>query len=103
MRRIVAYDAPYPEPLLSVRPVPDAFGVGIVLGAAGSARGLATLSMELTSRAVTRMGDAQLEAMRFAIPAARSLPLLALLAAGRPGEAVIGYLDALSLAVEVTP
>jgi len=99
---LIAYDAPYPQPLFAVRPVPDAFGVGIVLGSVGSERGLATLSMELTSRTATRMGDAQLEGMRAAIPAARSLPLLALLAAGRSGEAVIGYLDGLSLAVEVS-
>jgi hypothetical protein len=98
---LIAYDAPYPEPLFSARPVPDSFGVGIVMSAADGERGLATLSMETTSRAATRLDDPQLEAMRAAIPAARSLPLLALLAAGRSGEAVIGYLDELSLAVEV--
>ena len=99
---LVAYDAPYPEPLFSVRPVPDSFGVGIVMSAAGGHAGVATLSMETTSRAATRLDDAQLEAVRTAIPAARSLPLLALLAGQGPGEAVIGYLDDLSLAVAVT-
>ena len=98
---LIAYDAPYPQPLFAVRPVPDAFGLGIVMSAEAGARGLATLSMELTSRTATRMDDAQLETMRAAIPAARSLPLLALLAAGRSGEAMIGYLDDISLAVEV--
>lgn len=98
---LVAYDAPYPEPLFSVRPVPDSFGVGIVMSAAQGERGLATLSMETTSRAATRLDDGLLEAMRIAIPAARSLPLLALLAGEGSGEAVIGYLDDLSLAVEV--
>jgi hypothetical protein len=57
--------------------------------------------METTSRAATRLDNGQLEAMRIAIPAARSLPLLALLAGEGSGEAVIGYLDDLSLAVEV--
>lgn len=98
---LVAYDAPYPEPLFAVRPVPDAFGVGIVMSAANGGRGLATLAMELTSRTATRLDDPQLEAMRVAIPAARSLPLLALLAGEGPGEAVIDYLDGLALAVEV--
>jgi hypothetical protein len=98
---LIAYDAPYPEPLFSVRPVPDSFGVGIVMSAAQGERGLATLSMETTSRAATRLDDGLLEAMRIAIPAARSLPLLALLAGEGSGEAVIGYLDDLSLAVEV--
>lgn len=99
---LIAYDAPYPEPLFSVRPVPDSFGVGIVMSAAGGERGLARLSMEMTSRAATRLDDAHLEAMRVAIPAARSLPLLALLAREASGEAVIDYLDGLSLAVELT-
>lgn len=99
---LIAYDAPYPEPLFSVRPVPDSFGVGIVMSAAQGERGLATLSMETTSRAATRLDDGLLEAMRIAIPAARSLPLLALLAGEGSGEAVIGYLDDLSLAVKVT-
>lgn len=99
---LIAYDAPYPEPLFSARPVPDSFGVGMVMSAVEGERGLATLSMETTSRPATRLDDAQLEAVRTAIPAARSLPLLALLAGQGSGEAVIGYLDDLSLAVEVT-
>lgn len=99
---LIAYDAPYPEPLFSVRPVPDSFGVGLVMSAAGGPAELAMLSMEMTSRAATRLGDAQLEAMRKAIPAARSLPLLALLAGQGSGDAVIDYLDDLALAVEVT-
>jgi hypothetical protein len=99
---LVAYDAPYPEPLFSVRPVPDAFGVGLVMSAANGGHGLATLCVEMTSRAATRLDDGPLEAMRIAIPAARSLPLLALLAGEGCGKAVIGYLDDLSLAVEVT-
>jgi hypothetical protein len=40
---LIAYDAPYPEPLFSARPVPDSFGVGIVMSAAPGERGLATL------------------------------------------------------------
>jgi hypothetical protein len=98
---LIAYDAPYPEPLFSTRPVPDSFGVGIVMSAAKGAGGIATLSMETTPRPATRLDDAQLEAMRVAIPAARSLPLLALLAGEGSGEIVLDYLDGLSLAVQV--
>ncbi|HET7731677.1 MAG TPA: beta-ketoacyl synthase chain length factor [Usitatibacter sp.] len=98
---LIAYDAPYPEPLFSVRPVPDSFGVGLVMSAAAGGRGHATLSMETASRAATRLADRQLEAMRVAIPAARSLPLLALLAGEGTGEAVLDYLDGLPLAVAV--
>lgn len=98
---LVAYDAPYPEPLFSARPVPDSFGLGIVMSRAQGERGFATLSMETTSRAATRLDNGPLEAMRTAIPAARSLPLLALLAGEGSGEAVLDYLDGLTLAVEV--
>jgi hypothetical protein len=45
------------------------------------------------------MADAALEALRREIPAARALPLLVLLASGRPGRTVIEYLDGVSLAV----
>jgi beta-ketoacyl synthase-like protein len=99
---LIAYDAPYPEPLRSVRPVPDSFGVGLVMSAAnGGGAGLATVSMDMTRDAPTRLEEARLEALRVAIPAARSLPLLALLAGNGSGRAVIDYLDGLSLAVEV--
>jgi hypothetical protein len=57
--------------------------------------------METSLRAATRLGDEALEAMRVAIPAARSLPLLALLAGEGSGGAVLDYLDGLSLAVQV--
>ena len=43
------------------------------------------------------------EWLRREIPAARSLPLLRLLAAGRPGRAVIEYLDVSRAAVQVEP
>jgi hypothetical protein len=104
---LIAYDAPYPEPLHAVRPVPDAFGVGLVMSGldaerpTGAGPGI-SLAMETTPAAPTRLADARLEALRGAIPAARALPLLALLAADGPGGAVIEYLEGLSLCVEVT-
>ncbi|MFZ3128315.1 MAG: 3-oxoacyl-ACP synthase, partial [Rhodoferax sp.] len=54
-----------------------------------------------TPAAVTPMADATLESLRQRIPAARSLPLLQLLAQGRGGAVVIDYLDGLHLAIEV--
>jgi len=38
---LVAYDTDYPEPLRSVRPLPDTFGVGLVLAPRRSERSLA--------------------------------------------------------------
>ena len=49
------------------------------------------------------MEDAQLEELRAAIPAARSLPLLYQLAVRKPAVVNIDYLDGRCIAVEVTP
>jgi hypothetical protein len=49
------------------------------------------------------MPDLQLEALRRAIPAARSLPLLRLLAIGAAGRAVLDYLDVSRAAVQIEP
>ena len=97
---LVSYDAPYPEPLSDVRPIADILGVGMVLdGGSGGPR----LSMRLDTATPSAMDDAVLEALRLGIPAARSLPLLRLLARGEAGRVAIEYLGGRSLAVDFTP
>lgn len=96
---LVAYDAPYPEPLHATRPVPEAFGVAMVLSAHGEGPAIRVASTRAPHDSIP---DAGLEAMRRAIPAARSLPLLALLARGASGHTVIEYLPGLALAVQVS-
>ena len=49
------------------------------------------------------MADGALEELRATIPAARSLPLFALLARRAAGRAILDYLDCARLAVEVSP
>ena len=100
---LVAYDAPYPEPLRSARPVPDAFGIALVLAPQAGARCLGRLGLSLVTAAPTQLADAALEALRRAIPTARALPLLGLLARAEAGTAVLEYLDGPNLAVEVAP
>jgi hypothetical protein len=118
---LVAYDAPYPQPLFAKRPIPEAFGVAFVLaplrdgmaGAAAEAHGVAAavgsagtlgrLTLELSDSPPDRMDNADLEALRASIPAARSLPLLQQLAQRKAGVVNIEYLDGRSLAVEVVP
>ena len=96
---LISYDAPYPEPLHATRPIPDGFAAALVLGApSGGAHGM-RITLETTRDSPATMNDAALEAVRREIPAARALPLLALLASGRPGRTVIEYLEGLSLAV----
>jgi hypothetical protein len=99
---LVAYDAPYPEPLNAVRPTPDAFGVALVLAPSplGEGRG-GGFSISTTHDPVTTLDDPALEALRAAVPAARSLPLLQLLAREASGRVVLEYLDGLSLAVHL--
>jgi hypothetical protein len=100
---LIAYDAPYPEPLRAKRPVPDAFGAALLLAPAASAASLARLSLATTGREPDRLPDPALEALRREVPTARALPLLARVARGEPGEAVLEYLQGLSLAVTVSP
>lgn len=94
---IIAYDAPYPEPLNATRPIPDAFAVALALASTGAATRGATIMLETGAGAADVLNDPQLEQLRRAIPAARSLPLLRLLAQERNGEATLDYLEGLSL------
>jgi len=96
---LVAYDAPYPEPLYSARPVLDAFAVGLVLAGSPSPGEGLLLTVEIARRASTPMSDEALERVRLGIPAARSLPLLRLIAHGAQGRADLEYVDGLALAV----
>jgi hypothetical protein len=100
---LIAYDAPYPEPLRAKRPVADSFGLGMVLAPGGSARSMAELRLGLSAVAPGMLEDPALEALRRAIPSARCLPLLRLLARGERGTAVLDYQDGLSLEAAVTP
>jgi hypothetical protein len=98
---LVAYDARYPEPLYGARPIPDGFGIALVLAPAPGARPLARLDVRLSEAPADTLTDAALEKLRGAIPAARSLPLLAQLARRAPGRVMIDYLDPWRIAVEV--
>ncbi|MEO8058090.1 MAG: beta-ketoacyl synthase chain length factor [Burkholderiales bacterium] len=102
---LVASDTPYPEPLQTARPLPDNFGIALVLSATRSERSLASLSIELVPGASvpTACEDASLEALRIAIPAACSLPLLQALARDeeRLQPLVLTYLPTLTLKVSL--
>jgi Beta-ketoacyl synthase, N-terminal domain len=100
---LVAYDTEYPPPLHAKRPIPDALGVAMVLTPERSSSSTARIDLTLTNETCEKMADLDLEALRGAIPAARSLPLLRLLAIGEPGRAVLDYLDVSRAAVQVEP
>lgn len=102
---LVAYDHPYPEPLNAVRPIAAPFGMALILTPRASAKSLAMLEVAFVSgpAADTGMPNAELEAMRRGIPAARALPLLAALASGKAAQLNLAYLAQNHLSVRITP
>jgi hypothetical protein len=104
---LVAYDTDYPEPLYSVRPLPDTFGIGLVLAPQRSERSLAQWTLEpdvcFTPSPADHMDDAALERLRSSIPAARCLPLIRTLGTPHPSTIVLDYLAGIQLGVQVVP
>ncbi len=100
---LMACDTPYPEPLHSARPIPDAFGIALVLAPRQSEKALARITLGLTDADADRLDDAALERLRTAIPAARGLPLLRAIALRRERRVVLDYLDGTRLAVDLAP
>ena len=91
---LVAYDLPYPEPLNSVRRISDSFGVAFVLSPTPSNRALAEIRLRMTGAPADEespCADPGLDDLRRGNPAARSLPLLAMLATRSTGQLSIGY------------
>jgi hypothetical protein len=99
---LFAYDTQYPEPLRAKRPIPDAFGVALVLAPEPRAP-LARLTATLTDNEAGLMGEPALETLRASIPAARSLPLLQYLARRQAGRVVLEYFEHMRIAVQVEP
>lgn len=104
---LVAYDTHYPEPLFSKRPIPDTFGVAVVLSPKQGRSSQARWSLDpltcFTTKAPDRVDNAALESLRSAIPAARCLPLIQCISSRRTGPVVLDYLQNLQLTVQVSP
>ncbi|MBU1236692.1 MAG: beta-ketoacyl synthase chain length factor [Gammaproteobacteria bacterium] len=100
---LVVYDAEYPEPIFSKRPVPDAGAIALLLSPARGPRSLAAAKVSLGDTPMARMDDAAQEKLRSDIPAMRGLPLLQLIARGQAGGASLEYLAPLTLQVDVAP
>jgi hypothetical protein len=100
---LVAYDTEYPPPLHQKRPIPDALGVALVLNPLRTEKSLASISMALTDEVADTMPEPELETLRLAIPAARSLTLLRLLARQTRGRAILDYLDVSRADVRIEP
>jgi hypothetical protein len=99
---LIAYDTGYPEPLHRARPIPDAFGIALLLAPARGAASIARLAVAASGEPADPVTDSGLERLRRSIPAARSLPLLSVLARKESGRVAIEYLDGATLLVELT-
>jgi hypothetical protein len=100
---LIAYDAPYPEPLHAKRPLPDMLGLSLLLAPRPGPASLARIELGCAPGAPDVLADAGLESLRRAIPTARALPLLRLLALGQDGSVVLDYLEGLGLNARVHP
>jgi Beta-ketoacyl synthase, N-terminal domain len=100
---LVVYDTEYPDPLRAKRPIPDAFGVSLVLTPTCAPGSLTRIEASPGSESVESLTDPELESLRRSIPAARALPLLRKIAENGPGRTVLEYLDVSSLIVQVDP
>jgi hypothetical protein len=100
---LIAYDLDYPPPLKFVRPTPAPFAVALILSAAANDSSLARIGVRLDRGAGDACSIPALEELAAAIPAARALALLEVIALGRPATLKIGYLDPAVLRVEVSP
>jgi hypothetical protein len=105
---LIACDADYPEPLHSVRPIEDAFGVALVLAPLAAPmdehkaqRPLANVTVTLTDAPATKLASPEFEALRVSNPAARVLPLLEAIAARRTSRVVLDYLPEMRVQIEV--
>jgi hypothetical protein len=100
---LIAFDTDYPAPMREVRPVPDAFGVALVLAPKPGVHTLARVDARLTDARATALASAELESLRQSIPAARSLPLIEALARGHRSSVVLDYLQDVQLHLDISP
>jgi hypothetical protein len=98
----MASDTPYPEPMYSNRSIPDNFGIALLLAPQASPQAITKITVSISHDEADKLDDAALEALRMAIPAARGLPLLQLIAQEKNGRVVLDYLDNTRLAIEVS-
>lgn len=98
---LISYDSEYPEPLHSKRPTPDCAGLALLLTPEKTARSQARITVSPSNAAADTLADGELERLRLAIPALRSLPLLQKLARGEAGPVCLDYLAPLQLQVDL--
>lgn len=100
---LMVSDTPYPEPVFSKRPIPDNFGIALVLAPQTSAQTIAKITLSMTGDDASKLDCPMLEVLRTSTPAARGLPLLQTIARqNKSDHVVLDYLDTTRLAIEVS-
>ena len=98
---LVAYDIPYPQPLHAVRTVTRPFAVALLLTANPGRETLCRCRMSVESAAAgTTRAPGALASALADNPAARAIPLLAMLASDQRDTVRLDYLDGRQLAIE---
>jgi hypothetical protein len=102
---LIAYDTPYPIPLHERRPISAPFGMALVLSHNRTEHAFAELDININrqSKPCSPTSENQLESLRRTSPAARSLPLLASLAAKTSGNLCFEYVAGNQLDVTIQP
>ena len=102
---LVVYDARPPSPLLEKRPIAISFGIALLLSPQQTTCSVAMLSLNLKmgqyKESLALNGD--LEAIRLYNPAARSIPLLELLALKKSDMLVLQTASSQFLTLDVSP
>jgi hypothetical protein len=101
---LVASDSPYPEPLHSARPLPDHFGIAMLLTPTATPQSLASMTIMLTGpQTLSVLNEDSLDALSRSIPAAAGLPLLGAIARAESARLAIKYLPSMGVRVDVQP
>ncbi len=100
---LVVYDIKPPYPMSEKRVVPLEFGVAFLLSPTPGARSIAQLQLSALGADVAEsVASGELETIRLANPAARSLPLLELLARKQSGNIILSNRNHNSYQLEIT-
>jgi hypothetical protein len=100
---LIASDLPFPVPLHTIRPVDEIFAAAFLLCPTPSGKSVMRWEIELEPRrTATAFPEGLPESLR-SNPAARCLPLLAVLARRRAETVVLEYSDDTDLVVQCEP
>jgi hypothetical protein len=97
---LVAFDLPPPAPLYEKRPIEQPAAIALVLTQRRTSNTVGSLHCEWVQTAPTACASEPLERLRQNNPAARGLPLLALIAQGKEGSVVLPLGENAGLAIE---